>query len=175
MLQEVCGVCSEYNTLRTTLSYTERGNKAVRKRNHYELAASLNERADFTFPVRGPNSSTTHIGRHVFIPLLEVPGVAMLTVKDAHDVYSKVVAQSLFSCWPLIVFTISLAILSGIVVWFLVSMHKFLSLRVWPLYVIIQRISVYYTYLLPTFDSLLSALTFRMGTFNSFNVFFAFE
>ena len=126
MLKEVCGICIEYKTLRTTLDYTERDHKTVQKSTHYELAASLNERADFAFPIRGSNTSTTHIGRHFYIPLLDVPGVALLTVKDAHDVYSRVMAQSLFSCWPLIVFTISLAMVSGIVVWFLVSISFYL-------------------------------------------------
>ncbi|KAJ7323753.1 hypothetical protein OS493_030877 [Desmophyllum pertusum] len=101
LLIDICGECEEYN--KTKIIYSNKS------------------RADeFVFPI-----TKTSYGRSAyskFIPVIRVPGVVVVTRKgDLSMVLTKVASGSILQSWPISVVTILLAMLAGIIIWFLVA------------------------------------------------------
>ncbi len=57
-----------------------------------------------------------------FIPVISVPGIVVIQKKSTDNgLLTKVMANSIFDSWPIIVFTLVTALLAGIIIWILVS------------------------------------------------------
>lgn len=104
LLIETCGLCEEYN--KTKLIYSNTSNSD-----------------EFVFPVT--KTSYGHSAYSKFIPVIQVPGVVVVTRKgDLSMVLTKVAGGSVLQSWPISVITILLAMLAGIIIWFLVCTMK---------------------------------------------------
>ena len=99
-----CGVCEQYG--RTTLVYTK----------------NSSDSDDLTFPVTKTFYRQSEYSK--FVPVIRVPGVAIITRKkqDLSSILTNVAGGSILDSWPVIVFTVVMAMLAGIIVWFLVSL-----------------------------------------------------
>ncbi|KAL9950407.1 hypothetical protein ACROYT_G042895 [Oculina patagonica] len=101
LLIETCGLCEEYN--KTKLMYSNESTSD-----------------EFVFPVT--KTSYGHSAYSKFIPVIQVPGVVVVTRKgDLSAVLTKVAGGSVLQSWPISVITILLAMLAGIIIWFLDS------------------------------------------------------
>lgn len=115
MLLDSCGTCLSYKTwnisyaINTTLSVTTPDKDFL---------------VDFRFPVRSAVGRTIYQGAYSYVPLITVPGVALLSRKKTPSAYARDVERSVYSCWPVLAMSFVLAILTGIVLWFAVSDFK---------------------------------------------------
>ncbi|XP_074610733.1 uncharacterized protein LOC141865384 isoform X3 [Acropora palmata] len=109
MLLDSCGTCLSYKTwnisyaINTTLSVTTPDKDFL---------------VDFRFPVRSAVGRTIYQGVYSYVPLITVPGVALLSRKKTPSAYARDVERSVYSCWPVFAMSFVLAILTGIVLWF---------------------------------------------------------
>ncbi|XP_068727599.1 protein sidekick homolog [Montipora capricornis] len=112
MLQDSCGACLSHKTgnisyaINTTVSVTQPDNQLL---------------LDFDFPVRSAVGRTIYKGIHAYVPLVTVPGVALMTRKKTPSAYARELEHSVFACWPIFAMSFALAILTGIIIWFVES------------------------------------------------------
>lgn len=112
MLQGSCGTCFSYSTwnisynINTTQSITEPDDRA---------------KVDFRFPVRSAVGRTIYRGFYSYVPLITVPGVAVMTRKKTPSAYARDLGNSVLGCWPIFAISFVMAILVGVVIWFAVS------------------------------------------------------
>lgn len=112
MLQESCGKCYNYKTW--NISYTVNTTESITEPDSRVMV-------DFRFPVRSAVGKTTYRGFHLYVPLITVPGVALMTRKKTPSGYARDVGHSVLAGWPIFAVSIVLAILTGVVIWFAVS------------------------------------------------------
>lgn len=100
LLIDTCGECEEYN--KTKLVYSNES-----------------QSEEFVFPVT--KTSYGHSAYSKFIPVIQVPGVVVVTRKgDLSMILTEVASGSVLQSWPISVVTILMAMLAGIIIWFLV-------------------------------------------------------
>ena len=77
---------------------------------------------DFTFPVQGKDSTHDFLGQGRFLPFIEHPSSALVTLKKL-TVISKAAAvkDAIFSLWPIVFINLSFVIVSGYLIWLFVS------------------------------------------------------
>lgn len=101
LLIESCGKCEEYN--KTKLVYSNES-----------------QSEEFVFPVT--KTSYGHSAYSKFIPVIQVPGVVVVRRKgDLSMILTEAASDSVLQSWPIPVVTILMAMLAGIIMWFLVS------------------------------------------------------
>lgn len=100
LLIDTCGYCEEYG--KTNLVYTNDSNSK-----------------ELVFPVTKTSYSQSSYSK--FIPVVRVPGVVVITrKKQLSTILTKATSGSILKSWPISVITIMMAMLAGIIVWFLV-------------------------------------------------------
>ncbi|XP_078354628.1 uncharacterized protein LOC144639220 isoform X2 [Oculina patagonica] len=109
MLQESCGTCFNYKTW--NISYTVNTTESI-------TDPDTRVKVDFRFPVRAAVGRTTYRGFHSYVPLITVPGVALMTRKSTPAAYARDVGHSVLACWPIFAVSIALAVLTGVIIWF---------------------------------------------------------
>lgn len=104
LLIDSCGECEEYN--KTKLVYSNES-----------------QSDEFVFPVTKTSYGLSAYSK--FIPVIQVPGVVVVTRNgDLSDILSEAASESVLQSWPIPVLTILIAMLAGIIMWFLVRiMH----------------------------------------------------
>ena len=112
MLQVSCGQCLAYQTWNISYNFNKTENILDRDNQPW---------VDFRFPVRSAVGRTTYRGIHKYIPLLTIPGVALMTRKKTPSGYARDLSNSVLGCWPIFAVSFSMAILTGILIWFVVS------------------------------------------------------
>ena len=112
MVRNSCGTCRGYKTW--DISYTINATKSITE-------PDIRNKVDFRFPVRMAVGKTKYRGIHTYVPLITVPGVALMTRKKTPSAYARDLGRSLFECWPIFAVSFAMAILAGIVIWFVVS------------------------------------------------------
>lgn len=115
MLQGSCGACYRYK--RWNISYTVNTTESITE-------PDIRFKVDFRFPVRSAIGKTTYRGFHPYVPLITVPGVALMTRKKTPSGYARDVGHSVLAGWPIFAVSIVLAVLTGVVIWFAVSALK---------------------------------------------------
>lgn len=102
LLIDTCGECEEYN--KTKLVYSNES-----------------QSDEFVFPVT--KTSYGHSAYSTFVPVIQVPGVVVVTRKgDLSMILTEATSDSVLQSWPIPVVTILMAMLAGIIMWFLVCM-----------------------------------------------------
>ena len=112
MVRNSCGTCRGCKTW--DISYTINATKSITE-------PDIRNKVDFRFPVRMAVGKTKYRGIHTYVPLITVPGVALMTRKKTPSAYARDLGRSLFGCWPIFAVSFAMAILAGIVIWFVVS------------------------------------------------------
>ena len=124
----MCGTCLNGHG-RTEFCYEEGCDKTRRRRsigNNYkknslqDVASSIDEKVEVSFPVQGNRYMTTYGGVFPYISVVDAPGAAYFTVKNVPSTAEVVVNASL-ACLPLVVLMAMFAWIAGIIIWVLVS------------------------------------------------------
>lgn len=115
MLQESCGTCYSYKTW--NISYAVNTTESITE-------PDIRFKVDFRFPVRSAIGKTTYRGFHPYVPLITVPGVALMTRTKTPSGYARDVGHSVLAGWPIFAVSIVLAVLIGVVIWFAVSNQR---------------------------------------------------
>ncbi|XP_068753162.1 uncharacterized protein [Montipora capricornis] len=75
---------------------------------------------DFTFPLYGYDSSANSFRDRPFIGVVTAPRVILLHHNEQHDkTRTHILISTVANAWPLVVFSLVAALLSGIIIWFL--------------------------------------------------------
>ena len=122
MVRWACGDC--INGYRKTTIHLESngvGNKKALKENAQKTVEDIDDVPQISFPIYGNKYITKYMGIYAYIYLVESPGVAFVAGKPPAGTSAQAIILSVFACYPLILFTIVLAALSGIIMWVLVS------------------------------------------------------
>ena len=118
MVRDVCAQCPAHG--HTDINFQSVESNGVESRKKRSTIVSDLRDFDLIFPVGRFVSQKTFEGYN-YIPVVEVPGFVLMTVTRNKEFYAKVVASSLFDCWPYFIVYISMMLLAGIVLWILVS------------------------------------------------------
>ena len=81
---------------------------------------------DLTFPVTGTSLEDEYFKDMPFIPLVQAPRVALLVGANPEQVKTTQLLKTVFKAWPILVFILVAATLSGIIIWLLVSVFAVL-------------------------------------------------
>ena len=74
-----------------------------------------------TFPISGYKDDRLYQSEYKFMPLVSSPGVAFIVVEEPPGTSANAVFNSVLSGWPVLVLTLLMALLSGMIMWVLVS------------------------------------------------------
>ena len=80
----------------------------------------------YSFPVYGWKWQEYYSAYYRYIPLVESPGVAFIIIEKEGLSPSQRLINEVFGTWPYMVITTLLAVLAGMVVWFLVNKNLLL-------------------------------------------------
>ena len=90
--------------------------------------AIVNKEADLALPVQGSEDGS--YGGHTYVEVLKSPGVVFIVDKQQTLKHlRKRVLQAMKDTWPVIILTLLLAGFAGILIWGLVSVYIFNTLR----------------------------------------------
>lgn len=93
----------------------------------YELESELEDPQkayDFTFPITGFSTEDTAFKDMVYIPIVEAPRIALLVMDKKGAEKTSQLLKTVTKAWPILVFILVAATLSGIIIWALVSTHN---------------------------------------------------
>ena len=76
---------------------------------------------DFSFPIYGWKWLKTYNAYYLYIPLVESPGIVHIAIMDQHEDGALLIVKTVFRTWPLMLITLLMAVIAGIVIWFLVG------------------------------------------------------
>ena len=79
------------------------------------------DKTDFALPLYGAKGQTK-LRKNPFLPIVESPGIAFFIKEQPPS--SSPLLQSLGGSWPILVITLLLAALSGVIMWFLDTVHN---------------------------------------------------
>lgn len=88
---------------------------------------------DMTFPITGVSIDDTTFKDMIFIPIVEAPRIALLVMDKEGAEKTSQLLQTVTKAWPILVFILVAATLSGIIIWALVSTNKLQLHLFWPL------------------------------------------
>lgn len=76
---------------------------------------------DFTFPVTGRSLGDESFKDIPYVPFVQAPRVALLVRDKTEDSKTSQLLNTVFKAWPILIFILVAATLSGIIIWLLVS------------------------------------------------------
>ena len=122
MLLRSCGICTNgYGP--TVLNFSNNGKGRVAyKRTINAVREDVDHRTQVSFPIIGAMDDAKFQREYVFVPLVESPGIAFITVSQ--DTSSTSAISAIFQYLPLYLFSLTLAYAAGIIVWALVSIFS---------------------------------------------------
>ena len=85
---------------------------------------NLDQPDTITFPISGKKADRYYQNSYRFMPLVGSPGVAFIVVDEPPGTSANAVFNSVLSGWPVLVLTLLMALLSGIIMWGLVSNER---------------------------------------------------
>lgn len=80
-----------------------------------------NKSYDFSFPITGKSLADESFKDLPFIPFVQAPRVALLVRDKTEDTKTSQLMNTVFKAWPILIFILVAATLSGIIIWLLVS------------------------------------------------------
>lgn len=83
-----------------------------------------NKAYDFSFPVTGLSLEDVSFKDMPYIPFVQAPRVALLVHETAEDNKTTQLMNTVFKAWPILIFILVAATLSGIIIWLLVSYYS---------------------------------------------------
>ena len=122
MLLKSCSICINGYGL-TVLNFTSNGKGSVAyKRTINSVREDVDHRTQVSFPIIGAMDDAKFQREYVFIPLVESPGIAFITVSQ--DTSSTTAISTIIQFLPLYLFCLIMALVAGIIVWALVSIFS---------------------------------------------------
>ena len=119
MLLESCGVCKAHE--HTFLNFKTNGEGgAAHKTTLNEVISDVNNKTAISFPVTGAMDDDKFQRYYVFVPMVESPGIAFITVGQK-DGSKNIVISTLLKYLPLHLFCLMMAFVAGTIIWALVS------------------------------------------------------
>ena len=115
-----CDACKRSTTI---IDYVNNGkNGQAEKRSLNEVKKDIDNFVQISFPAFGSTELTTYYG-FPFTPVFSHPGVVYYIIKDSmNDIVVKMMGN-IFRTWPIFLINVLLVILSGYIIWALVSKH----------------------------------------------------
>ena len=119
MLLESCGVCKAHG--HTFLNFKTNGKGgAAHKTTLNEVVSDVNNKTAISFPVTGAMDDDKFQRYYVFVPMVESPGIAFITIGQK-DGSRNIVVSTLLKYLPLYLVCLMMAYVAGIIIWALVS------------------------------------------------------
>ena len=119
MLLTSCGICTNGHG-RTALSYVDNGKEsAAYKKTMKAVREDIDHRTQVSFPVIGSMDDDKFQKEYVFVPVVESPGIAFITV--SRDGSRASALSAILQYLPLYLFCLMMAYAAGIIIWALVS------------------------------------------------------
>lgn len=112
-----CGNCSEGDGPSEIIYHEKRQPNLVR----IKSLDNLDKEDTITFPISGKKNERNYQNDFRFMPLISSPGVAFIVVDEPPGSSANAVFNSVLSGWPVLLLTMLMALLSGIIMWGLVS------------------------------------------------------
>ena len=120
MILSSCGICKNGHGL-TSLNYLDNGKgRPAIKRTMNSVRQDVDEQTQISFPVIGLTDDDKFQKDHVFVPMVESPGIAFIAVSEKVD-NTKRLFSDLSQYLPFYLFSLMMAYVAGIFVWLLVS------------------------------------------------------
>jgi hypothetical protein len=101
--------------------------------NELDVKALIDDTNDLSFPVYGWKWQDRYQGDYRYIPLVESPGFAFLLLRPETESPLIAIVNSILATWPYILITLLMALLAGIVVWFMVCIFRLFNIEFWIL------------------------------------------
>lgn len=119
MILKSCGICRDgYGPTVLNFSHSGKGRVAY-KRTINAVREDVDHRTQVSFPIIGAMDDAKFQREYVFVPLVESPGIAFITVSQ--DTSSTSAISAIIQYLPLYLFCLTMAYAAGIIVWALVS------------------------------------------------------
>ena len=123
MILRSCGLCTNGYGL-TALSLEDNGKEDVAyKRTMNAVQQDVDHRTQVSFPVIGAMDDDKFQKEYVFVPLVESPGIAFITVRQKGSKARAI--SAIVQYLPLCLFCLMMAYAAGIIIWALVSNPPF--------------------------------------------------
>ena len=123
MAKEMCGTCSTYGYTNTRFQSLNATGKLRNSSNPRRRRSSNNvEEKEFEFKmpvVLSPNAKSFKGYQH--LKIISVPGFILIKRNKAKEFLSKAATSSVFTCLPYFALYIITVVLTGIIMWILVS------------------------------------------------------
>ncbi|XP_058947171.2 uncharacterized protein [Pocillopora verrucosa] len=115
MLLESCGVCKAHR--HTFLNFKTNGKGgAAHKTTLNEVVSDVNNKTTISFPVTGAMDDDKFQRYYVFVPMVESPGIAFITIGQK-DGSKNIVISTLLKYLPLHLFCLMMAFVAGTIIW----------------------------------------------------------
>ncbi|XP_031573985.1 uncharacterized protein LOC116307805 [Actinia tenebrosa] len=115
---DCCQTCQAHGA--SFVDFVQNGrNMSAFQHNELDVQALIDDTNDLSFPVYGWKWQDRYQGIYRYIPLVESPGFAFLLKEPETESPLKAVVSSIIDTWPYILITLMMALLAGIVIWFL--------------------------------------------------------
>ena len=117
-----CGGCKRStNNCLTVINYSNNGkNGWAEKSTIMDVKRDIDSYVQVSFPLLGRQELTHYLG-FAFVPVIKHPGVVFFIIKESLDEQVSAMMKSIFSVWPIIFINGLLIVMTGIIVWSLVS------------------------------------------------------
>jgi hypothetical protein len=125
-VQACCEKCSEFGTTIIDYKKTMSGSPS-KKKGLQDFKENIDD-AEFSFPVYGFMDQKVYSGSYGFAPLVSSPGVALIVIGDEEGTAARMLIKSIMLCWPIVFLDIMLLWVLSIVMWFVVSRTRLLTL-----------------------------------------------
>ena len=133
-----CGRClrSDYGRI-SNIDYVNDGkNGWANKRSLRDMKENIDEDLEaISFPIYGKMEMRTYLNNNIFVPVVKHPGVVFFTVKESISQQVDYMLEAVAGVWPIFIVNIVLIMLSGLIIWSLVSTFIYyiiIKLNRWP-------------------------------------------
>ena len=130
MAVSYCQTCMMHSgSGRSWVDFNKNGRNSAAKQAHaMAMQSFIEEETAFSFPVYGFKELDIYKTYHRYIPLVQSPGIAHIIFMDKKVEGSELIMTKIFETWPLIVITLLMAIIAGMIMWFLVRSIALLAI-----------------------------------------------
>ena len=120
MVPYCCQRCQEHGATVVHFKVNDT-NRPTEKRDHNEVRSSVEEN-ELSFPLFGYKGQQAFLGEYGFLAVVKSPTVVFIVPKEDSSRSSLRLLTSVFNCWPVLLINSGIVLLSGIIIWILVSL-----------------------------------------------------
>jgi len=127
---ECCQTCKSHGL--SYVDFVQNGrNMSAFQHNEMDVIDLIDDSNDLSFPVYGWKWQDRYQGIYRYIPLVESPGFAFLLLAPDTESPFRAILRSIFETWPYILITVVMALIAGIIMWFMVCIDSDSVLSCW--------------------------------------------